>query len=281
MKPHLLNPDLYYFQQVAKSKTLLAAADLLGVSQPALSRSLDKLEQRLNFKLFYRSRSGIQLTEQGQRFLQKIKDIQESLDSALQSMQNESKSPSGEFWIGGHESLLKDFVLPIFPQLTQEFSQVRFHLESKSSRETVNSILQRKVDIGLAVNPIQYSHLIFRSLGTVKALFFSEIPSPQKIFVNPQMVDMNRLLKGLRKKLLTEQNVFFVENYDIIAELVRMRMGCGLLPAHIGKRYGLNRQDELSNKIPIQFDLKLVASAENSSEKKKMILRYLEKNLKF
>ena len=59
--------DLKYFVEVAKSLHLTRAAERLGVTQPALSHCLKRLEAETKTVLFIRSKKGVSLTRSGQR----------------------------------------------------------------------------------------------------------------------------------------------------------------------------------------------------------------------
>ena len=60
---------LVCFLEMARQGSLARAADVLAVSQPAMSKTLKELEELLTVSLFVRSKSGIRLTEAGVAFL--------------------------------------------------------------------------------------------------------------------------------------------------------------------------------------------------------------------
>lgn len=62
--------QLYYFREVAEQGSINKAAGTLMVTQPNLSRSIQKLEEELGLKLLVRSNKGIQLTEEGRQLYQ-------------------------------------------------------------------------------------------------------------------------------------------------------------------------------------------------------------------
>lgn len=64
-----INLNLYrVFYYVAKEKSITKAAKKLYISQPAISKSLKRLEEELNVDLFYRNLNGVELTEVGKVF---------------------------------------------------------------------------------------------------------------------------------------------------------------------------------------------------------------------
>ncbi|MCK7622857.1 LysR family transcriptional regulator [Streptomyces sp. RS10V-4] len=77
-----LNPEaLRYAQAVAETKSFSAAARAYGVTQPALSNGIAKLEERLGDKLFHRSPRGVTRTAFGARILPLIERALEALDA--------------------------------------------------------------------------------------------------------------------------------------------------------------------------------------------------------
>ena len=58
--------SLKIFLEVANSNSFLEASNKLYVSQPAISKSMSKLEENLNVTLFYRANKGISLTPSGE-----------------------------------------------------------------------------------------------------------------------------------------------------------------------------------------------------------------------
>jgi LysR family nitrogen assimilation transcriptional regulator len=59
--------QLRYFKAIADARSFLRAADQLYVAQPALSRSIAKLEEELGCSLFVRHSAGVSLTDPGAR----------------------------------------------------------------------------------------------------------------------------------------------------------------------------------------------------------------------
>jgi DNA-binding transcriptional LysR family regulator len=64
---------LYYFSEVANAGTLSAAAETIGITQPAVTRSLKQLEDILGVTLFDRGPTGVVLTPEGQILARRVK----------------------------------------------------------------------------------------------------------------------------------------------------------------------------------------------------------------
>src|SRR5215475_2176125 len=73
--------DIEYFAVVAEHGHLGRAANALGLSQPALSKSLRRLERDLQVKLVKRTPKGIELTSEGSVLLLRVRDLRLSMHS--------------------------------------------------------------------------------------------------------------------------------------------------------------------------------------------------------
>ena len=70
---------LKVFMCVATSNSFLDASRKLYISQPAISKSMSKLEEELNITLFYRANKGISLTPSGELLFNYLKEVRDSL----------------------------------------------------------------------------------------------------------------------------------------------------------------------------------------------------------
>ena len=80
--------DIEYMIKIAEKKNFSTAAKELYITQPALSQTIQKLENELNAKLFARKRNGVILTDAGRLFLQEAQTILYHLECLKRNMQN-------------------------------------------------------------------------------------------------------------------------------------------------------------------------------------------------
>ena len=109
--------QMRYFVAVAEALNFRRAAEQLNVAQPALSRAIRQLEERLGAKLLERSNRWVELTEVGSVFLE---GCRRTLSSAEQTARDTRKAQNGEL---GHLAIgYTDFaIIGVLPEIIQEF----------------------------------------------------------------------------------------------------------------------------------------------------------------
>ena len=78
--------DIEYFAVIAEHGHLGRAADALGLSQPALSKSLRRLEHALHVKLVKRTPKGVELTAEGSVLLLRVRELRLSLQGVAREI---------------------------------------------------------------------------------------------------------------------------------------------------------------------------------------------------
>ncbi|HLB97483.1 MAG TPA: LysR family transcriptional regulator, partial [Acetobacteraceae bacterium] len=86
---------LRYFQTVAECGSYSRGAELLRISQPAVSRQIGKLEAELGAKLFTRNGHGVSLTGAGQTLLERCQAVLRELEQTKQEIRTGTHGPSG------------------------------------------------------------------------------------------------------------------------------------------------------------------------------------------
>jgi LysR family nitrogen assimilation transcriptional regulator len=97
--------ELRYFIEIAAAGSLSRAASRLAISQPTLSRQLNKLETEMRTDLFYRHGRGVALTHAGKRLLDVAGIALQQLDSVKEELQSRTLDEVGEVTIGTPPSI--------------------------------------------------------------------------------------------------------------------------------------------------------------------------------
>ncbi|ECG1419589.1 TPA_asm: LysR family transcriptional regulator [Salmonella enterica subsp. salamae serovar 58:d:z6] len=136
---------LHTFVAVAQQGTLGRAAETLNLSQPALSKTLNELEQLTGTRLFERGRLGAQLTVPGEQFLTHAVKVLDALNTAGQALNRKEDASADVVRIGA----LPTAALGILPAVIG-----RFHQQQKSTSLQVATMNNTMLLAGLKAGEI-------------------------------------------------------------------------------------------------------------------------------
>lgn len=126
----LLNRELEYFLAICEARNLARAAEALGISQPALTRSLQRLEAHVGAQLFVRAPRGVELTPIGAAMQARVERARVTLDDAAREVAQLAAGKAGKVRVGaGHvvARLVSQSLLPRFI-VERPAAQVQLHV---------------------------------------------------------------------------------------------------------------------------------------------------------
>jgi DNA-binding transcriptional LysR family regulator len=221
--------DLENFNQVASYKSFSFAAKMMGISQPTLSESIKRLERDLGKTLFYRSKSGIELTPQGIEALHETAKLLE-IKRKITSKKLIDYSPPRAIKIGCHPTVGRYFLPALLSALQDEFSNVTVDLIHAHSRDIQKLIQQGKVDIAIVVNPISNPDLIIKRVCFDKVFIWesSTVTTKKDQFIAD--LGLIQVQSILRKWKNPPKHHISTQDFQLIGEMVESGIGYGLLP---------------------------------------------------
>lgn len=132
--------DFQKIIEIAQQKSLSKAAESLGVTQPTLSKMLSRVESEIGHKLFYRFPRRLELTPEGQIFVNAFKTILETLKSSHGEVEALKNDFSDEISIGLH-MLMGHRVIPEIETAIESLPGIRVQYKIKSSREVLREVV--------------------------------------------------------------------------------------------------------------------------------------------
>lgn len=152
-----MNVNLEYykvFYYVARTGSLTLAAEMLSVSQPAVSQAMKQLESTLDVKLFDRTKKGVKLTQEGNVLFSHIEKGYEQIllgEKKLKQMQN---LEIGEIRIGASDMTLQFFLLPFLEKFHEKFPGIRVNVTNAPTPETIKNLKEDRIDFGIVSTPL-------------------------------------------------------------------------------------------------------------------------------
>ena len=135
MEQHLSQYRVFY--AVAKTGNISHAAKELFISQPAISKSISKLEENLGVTLFKRSSRGVTLTIEGQVLFNHVSLAFNTLDRGENELRRIKNFNIGQIRFGASNILCKNILLPYLKDFVRECPHIRILI---SSQDTAHSI---------------------------------------------------------------------------------------------------------------------------------------------
>src|SRR5687767_8592032 len=146
-------PLLATLLAVIDTGSFTAAAGALGVSQPAVSLAIKRLEERLGTALLVRTRKRVTPSRQGELLAAGARQAFEVLGNAVAQIAEAHAEPSGRVVLGVHESLAA-YSLPVFmARFLREYPKVELKLWNGRSQQVEHELTEGRVDLALIVNP--------------------------------------------------------------------------------------------------------------------------------
>ncbi len=131
------------------------AAESLGVSQPALSAAIRKLEDQVGAELLHRTGRGVALTEAGRAFLGHAEEALRAADGAVKAVRELAGLERGSIRVGGGATAITYFLPPVISAVRKEHPGLRFYIREAGSGAVAAAVLAGELDLGIVTLPVR------------------------------------------------------------------------------------------------------------------------------
>jgi len=152
---------MHIFVRVAEMASFTRAADNLGLPKATASTAVQQLEAQLGTQLLHRTTRKVQMTQDGQRFYERCKELLADMDELSSMFQQAPQSISGRLRVDMNGSIARR-IMPYLPQFLREHPQIQVELSCTDRRVDV---VGEGFDCVLRVGNLEDSSLIVRPLG--------------------------------------------------------------------------------------------------------------------
>lgn len=233
--------EIEYFVEVYQTKHISKAAIRLGVAQPTLTLSLQKLEEKVGATLFYRTKQGVVPTEQGTIFYRKSLSLMDCWVEVHKGIQQTTGEIIGRFKVGCHQSVGAYTLPKFFDQLQKHAPGIDVELVHDFSRKITEGVVSYNIDIGFVVNPVRHPDLVLKKLGEDRVLFWKKRGAnqlPEKIFADRNLAQMQDILGKTHGREFKGWKLINTTSLELIRTLTLSGQGIGILPERVAKADG-------------------------------------------
>jgi DNA-binding transcriptional LysR family regulator len=147
--------QLKYFITVAETLHFGRAAAILHLSQPALSKQIQALEESLEVQLFERTKQWVKLTPAGYRFLETARRVLHEVEESIQVIKQVADGQIGKVRIGLTEATTFYLAPSILDLYQKHYPQVELILTSSGTESNVEALRTHHIDVGFVYLPIR------------------------------------------------------------------------------------------------------------------------------
>lgn len=187
------------FYTVANTGNISKAAKELYISQPAISKSIQKLEESVGCKLFSRSSRGVVLTDEGKLLYEHVSEAFETLTMGEEKLKRSIELGVGHLKIGVSSTLCKYLLLPYLKEFIRQNPHISISISCQSTNDTLKLLEDNKIDIGLIGKPENLKNIHFD--------FFEEI---EDIFVAAKDYLRNLKARGIQKDHILQSSTLML-----------------------------------------------------------------------
>ena len=241
----------YYriFYYVAKYGSFTKAAEIIGNSQPNITRAMNNLESQTGLQLFIRNKRGIVLTPEGEQLFDHIKVAFFHIYQAEEEMKNQSSLASGNIVLGVSEIALHEVLLPVLSEFNKKYPNVKIQITNQSTPNTLEALRMSQVQFALVTTPFEIKKpmksILIKEFNEflMASESFTELRNGSQSLKNIAKYPWISLLPGTATRTYHEK--FFADNClefepqmsvattDQILPMVKAGLGIGFVPENM------------------------------------------------
>ena len=210
------------FYTVANTGNISKAAKELYISQPAISKSIQKLEESVGCKLFSRSSRGVVLTDEGKLLYEHVSEAFETLTMGEEKLKRSIELGVGHLKIGVSSTLCKYLLLPYLKEFIRQNPHISISISCQSTNDTLKLLEDNKIDIGLIGKPENLKNIHFDFLEDIFVAAKDYLRNLKARGIQKDHILQSSTLMLLDKNNMTRQYIddYLQENQIIIKDSI-------------------------------------------------------------
>ena len=182
--------ELLVFVTVIDAGSMTAAAETLQQTVSGVSRTLTRLEKKLDATLVRRTTRRLQLTDEGELFLARARTILAAMEDAEEAMTRHRERPAGRLRVDAASPFVLHSIVPHVKAFTALYPEITLEL---TSNERIVDLLEQRVDIAIRIGALQDSTLHARALGSSR---LRVLASPAYLAEHGEPRDIDELMRA-------------------------------------------------------------------------------------
>ena len=249
--------DLYglrLLRLVAEHQSITAAAGAAGLTQSALSRQVQGMEERLGVALFERTTRRLKITAAGESLLRETERIPTMLEAAVRQVRENHLGLPRELRVGVSHSVSLAHLPGLLHAHLRQANEVRLEVSHLSGTELMEAVAQNRLDAGVLGAPRQLppgcriTHRMADQFAMIAPAGYDVPPLAGKgtrpwtkalrqkleaapwLMLSPAMQTRQDMDAWLRKCAIAPERIAGFDSFDLIIHLVALGLGVAMVP---------------------------------------------------
>jgi len=268
--------ELSLFSLVVKHRSFTKAAEAAGLTQSAITRQIQGIENSLGVDLLERTTRTVSLTKAGEFLFQESHRLLGDVDSSLRRLKEDFANAKKEIRVGVSRSVSLAHLPGFFHANLRQQSNVRYNVSYQSSAEILTALEANELDLGVICPPprlprtlgithrftdaficIAPDELAAQYSTVHKSAINSWLGKQSWLLLDEKTNTGNRLRKWMASSHLKVEPAVQLDNFDLIITLVSIGMGLSFVPIRALALYGQKRR-LVRLPLPKRFERELV-----------------------
>lgn len=176
------------FLKVVELKSFSLAGEQLGISRPAVTRSIAMLEEHFNVRLLHRSTHNVSVTEAGEAYVDGVRDVLEKLDEVEAEVNRTVREPKGTLRIAAPTSFSVTDLAPMLADYRRRYPEVRLEVSLLDSHV---DMVEGRFDACFVADPrVASATLVSRALSPITPVMVASPDYLSRAGVPGEMADL-------------------------------------------------------------------------------------------
>lgn len=266
--------ELHYFVEVIRQNGFGRATEILHVTQPAISRAIKQLEDKVGGELLIREPRGVRLTERGHILLRYAENILQQERNLYKELHDMGEDITGTLRVGLPPVISAVYFPDIIFAFRSRCPHVELEIVENSTTELEIALQKGMIDIAAGILPLEFSNYKIQPFATDSlvlvvsnthclakngAVSLSALADEPFVLFTESFKINDLIFSAFGLHGLTPKVVGRSSNLDLVMAMVRSGMGISLLPYSVWKSNTVPHLTAITvSEPPLQYDLALI-----------------------
>lgn len=226
------------FLAVYESKSILLASKKLYISQPAITKGIQRLENFLGGKLFVRTAKGTIPTKEGEEFNKSCYNAMQILNTGINKFSSLSNLEQGVLNIGSSSTIIRKLLLPFIEKFNKKYPNIVITITDANSEKLTKYVKNGIVDMAILNMPIPNAEMFnVTTITKTNDCFIAHPDFPYDFLTKEQLASQKIIVqkrpssnRDYFDKMCNENNVdirpsFEIGSFGLITDFVSKNLG--------------------------------------------------------